>query len=72
MGTSYKNPWHNPSNSMYGPERYYTHAEPKEYKGFLIYERITGSCWDVVKDGACVTQRAGPNGARRSIDEQTP
>lgn len=53
---------------MYGPVMYSTEVKPKEYKGHLIYERIAGSVWDVVKDGVCLTQRAGPNGARQYID----
>ena len=40
-----------------------------EYDGFLIYHR-TPLVWDVVKDGACITQRAGPKGCRQFIDEQ--
>ena len=67
--TTYKNPWHKPLNPIYGPREYETNAKPSEYGGFLIYERISGICFDVVKDGACVTQLAGPNGARRAIDK---
>lgn len=29
----------------------------------------SGSVWDVVKDGQCVTQMAGLNGAKQAIDE---
>lgn len=65
----YKNPWHKPGKPELGPEFYETDVKPKEYKGYLIYERISGVCWDVVKDGQAVTQRAGPKGARRYIDE---
>lgn len=65
---SYKNPWHRPTQSHYGPAEYTTNAKPVEYRGYLIYERIDGHVWDVVKDGVCVTQRAGPNGARHAID----
>ncbi len=65
---TYRNPWHKPGKPEYGPPSYATHVAPEEYKGYLIYHRI--SCvFDVVKDGVCVTQRAGPNGARRAIDE---
>ena len=67
--TTYKNPWHKPTNPNYGPFEYSTDTKPSEYKGYLIYERIAGHCWDVVKDGACITQLAGPNGARPAIDK---
>jgi hypothetical protein len=67
--TTYINPWHNPRTNTYGPAEYVTDAKPTEYKGFLIYERISGHVWDVVKDGRCVTQRAGLNGARNYIDQ---
>lgn len=66
--TSYRNPWHRPDAPMYGPARYETTARPVEYRGHLIFERIRGTCWDVVKDGACITQRAGINGARSAVD----
>ena len=76
----YKNPWASLSDknsgkgyfeyneSMYGP--------PKEYKGYLIYHRIRstskgGDCYDVVKAGVCLTQLAGPNGARKAIDNKS-
>lgn len=68
--TTYKNPWHKLNNrELYGPEYYTTDAKPKEYKGYLIYERIACHVWDVVKDGVCVTQMAGPIGARNAIDK---
>ena len=69
--TTYKNPWHKPLNNMYGPAMYSTDAKPVKYRDYLIYERIPGTCWDVVKDGECVTQLAGPNGAKRAIDKLT-
>lgn len=65
----YKNPWHRPGRPEYGPPAYQTDATPEEYRGFLIYNRIPRHCWDVVRGGECITQRAGPNGARRAIDE---
>jgi len=71
MSATYKNPWHNPHTGMYGPPIYQTDARPVKYKGFLIYERIDGHVWDVVLDGVCVTQRAGPRGAREYIDDRT-
>ena len=64
----YKNSWHKPSQPMYGPEFYETDAKPVEVNGCQIYQRIHGQVWDVVKDGVCLTQRAGPRGARDYID----
>lgn len=67
--TRYRNPWHKPGKPEYGPAVYETDARKVDYKGFSIYQRIEGHVWDVVKDGVCVTQMAGPNGARSFIDE---
>ena len=68
MSATYRNPWHKPGNPSYGPAEYQTDAKPVQYGGCLIYQRIPGHCWDVVKDGVCLTQRAGPRGARDYID----
>ena len=54
---------------MYGPENYSTDEKPVLYRDHLIYERIEGCVWDVVKDGSCITQLAGLNGAKRAIDK---
>jgi hypothetical protein len=64
----YRNPWHKPGKPEYGPAVYsaYPGDTGTAYRGFLIYHR--GACYDVVKDGACVTQLAGPRGARDAID----
>lgn len=64
---TYRNPWHT-GKEEYGPAFYTTDATPTEYRGYLIYQRVRGSVWDVVKDGVCVTQMAGPNGAREAVD----
>lgn len=50
-----------------------TDAQPVEYGGFLIYHRVNhvnkdANVFDVVKDGACIGQYAGINGAKRFID----
>lgn len=63
----YKNPWHKDGRPEYGPIDYVTDVEPKEYRGYLIYNR-NPVVWDVVLDGVCVTQLAGPRGARDAID----
>ncbi len=70
---TYRNQSYSPGNPMYGPEFYETGAKPQEYRGHLIYNRIQGDpgrgVWDVVLDGQCVGQLAGPRGARDWIDE---
>lgn len=67
--SAYRNPWHNPARPNQGPRVYHTDARPIEYLGYLIYQRIPGVVWDVVKDGECVTQRAGLSGAKAFVDE---
>lgn len=67
--TTYRNPWFKPGKPEYGPAEYQTDVEPAEYRGFLIYRR-NSVVWDVVKDGACVGQYAGPNGARGFVDKR--
>ncbi len=52
----------------YGPAAYETHARPIEHAGCLIYQRIKGCVWDVVRDGVCIAQRAGPRGAREAAE----
>lgn len=67
--STYRNPWHRPFDATYGPAFYTTEAKPTEHAGHLIYQRIPGQVWDVVRDGVCVTQRAGPAGAMRAAEE---
>lgn len=64
----YRNPCWKPNGRGYGPEFYETEAKPVEHAGHLIYERIEGHVWDVVRDGVCVTQMAGLNGAKRAAE----
>lgn len=71
MSHAYKNPWHTPGNAIYGPAMYTTDAKPFAHAGCLIYERIPGRCWDVVKDGVCKTQRAGRRGAMEGAEMVT-
>lgn len=67
--TQYINPWFKSyMKTEYGPRYYTTDVKPTKYRGYLIYERIKGSVWDVAKDGECITQMAGLNGAKRAID----
>jgi len=68
----YRNPWHKPHNDAYGPAFYQTDAKPIAHAGHLLYQRIPGPvgrcCWDVVKDGVCIAQRAGRDGAMRAAE----
>lgn len=66
----YKNPFYSPNYQNSTPV-IQTDAKPIEYNGYLIYERIKGGCFDVVKDGVCLTMRAGLNGAKRAIDQKS-
>ena len=72
----YTNSWHNPRNI--GSRAYFeTDVIPTLYKGYLIYHRINSvssiesggaHIFDVVKDGVCISQYAGINGAHKYID----
>lgn len=75
MKTSYKNSfWKAGENNPYSKETLIhdtaTGGRPEEYKGYMIYPRWDrfALCYDIVKDGVCVSQYAGPNGARGAID----
>jgi hypothetical protein len=63
----YRNSFYNPSHG-HDPEFYETDAKPVEYQGCLLYQRIKGCCWDVVKDGVCIGQYGGRSGAEAFID----
>ena len=69
---TYRNPWHKPGQPHYGPEQYATDATPMQHAGCVLYERIpgpVGRCvWDVVRDGVCLTQRAGKRGAMAAAE----
>ena len=74
--TTYRNPWHKPYpqegwRKGIGPEFYESDSMPVEHRGFLIFQRqeFGYPIFDVVKDGTCIKQLAGPNGAKRAIDE---
>lgn len=67
---TYSNSFHNPLNRDSKPE-IICESKPVEYKGHLIFERIKGVCYDVVKDGVCIGMRAGISGAKRFIDKLT-
>lgn len=63
----YKNPFYSPKYDNSKPV-IKTDAKPVDYKGYQIYERIKGNCFDIVKKGVCVCMRAGLNGAKKAID----
>lgn len=63
----YRNPWHKPGVSHYGPEFYTTSVKPIDYRGFQIVHRFKHS-HELVKDGVCLTIRAGRNGPRQLAD----
>ena len=65
MKTTYKNPWYDPKNPNSRTE-FESDSEPTESNGCLIYIRqeFGYPVYDVVKDGVCVAQRNGPDGAR--------
>jgi hypothetical protein len=67
--TEYRNSFYNPTRG-HDPEFYRTEAKPIAYRGYLIYQRIKGACWDVVKGGVCVGQYAGRSGAERFVDQR--
>jgi hypothetical protein len=67
METSYKNSFYSPKFQG-STEVIKTEANPTEYKGCQIFQRIKGECWDVVKDGICIGMYAGINGAKKFID----
>ena len=61
----YKNPF------TTGP-KYFTGGKlVTEYLSYLIYQRWDkyDDVFDVVKDGVCITQLAGLNGAKRAIEK---
>lgn len=70
MKTTYKNPWYL-KNRTTSNATFESDAKPIEYKGYLIYERqeFGYPIFDVVKDGSCVAQLAGLNGAKTKIDK---
>jgi hypothetical protein len=72
----YKNSFYNKKdNNPYSPENFTYHPDTGDgvvyYKGFIIYARWDrfALCYDIVKDGVCVSQMAGPRGAKDAIDK---
>jgi hypothetical protein len=68
VSARYRNPWFSPMHG-HDPEFYVTDAKPVEWRGVFVYQRLKGICWDYVKDGVCLTQRAGASRYREVIDE---
>lgn len=65
--TRYRNPWHRPEDRNNGPEFFETDARPRMVAGLAIYKRLP-NCWDIVRDGVCICQRAGPRGAKEAAE----
>lgn len=73
--TEYINAFHNPKNTI-SQKVFITDVKPSKYKNCLIYHRINAfspvengaHVFDVVLNGKCIGQYAGPNGARKFID----
>jgi len=67
--TRYRNPWKH--NGQRYVDAFYEHnlAPVRVHRGFSIY-RIHDAHFDIVKDGVCITQRAGDTnkGLNRVID----
>lgn len=59
----YLNPWS--ADPTAKPEYFATTVKPVEYRGFQIFQRLPNS-HELVKDGVCLTQRAG-GGALKSL-----
>ena len=76
MKHTYRNGFHNSDNlhKSLGPEFFTTNAEPHEYRGFLIYERIpTAGKFkygeiDAVIGGLCIMTSCTVTGAKYRID----
>ena len=67
---TYTNPFH--SQQYQGSKPIITtNAAPEEYKGHLIF-KIHKTHFDVVQNGALVTQMAGLSGARAAVDRRQP
>ena len=58
MNHVYKNPW----AKSYEPQEYALSIEPFTHRGCQIFHVLPDQ-WDVVKNGACISQRAGKRGA---------
>lgn len=65
--TIYKNPWHD-GTPNYGPAMFrHQHKPLHTYNGVEVY-RIHESHFDYVKEGVCLTQRAGATKYKEVID----
>jgi HD superfamily phosphohydrolase YqeK len=64
--STYRNPWHKDTLVDKG-STFSTDKAPILHAGCEIYERIP-HCFDVVKAGCCITQRAGMDGAKQCAE----
>lgn len=67
MEITYINPWYK-NGQGYGPDCYRPDRKVDSINGFDIYYRA--GCFDVVQDGVCRTQMAGPSGYKDWIKSQ--
>jgi hypothetical protein len=67
---TYTNPFHSPQYQG-SKQIITTNAAPEEYKGHLIF-KIHKAHFDVVQNGALVTQMSGLGGARAAVDRRQP
>lgn len=63
----YRNPWFEALTNDADPREYVTDAKPTIYRAHLVYRRLP-SCFDVVREDACIGQYAGMSGAKGLID----
>lgn len=70
MTTTYRNGFYELAAPRKTVEFFTTSARPLQWAGHTIYQRIKGSCWDVVKDGVCVGMYAGLSGAKDCAEKR--
>ena len=63
MTHTYRNPWAAPHE----PQEYRKDVEPIEYEGCLIFHALKHQ-YDVVKNGVCISQRGGIDGAMKAAE----
>lgn len=61
----YLNPWS--ADPVSNPEYFESYAQPIDYRGFQIVRRFPKS-HELVKDGVCLTQRAGGGALKSLVD----
>lgn len=67
--STYRNSFHKSGQPEYGPAEYEASNNAEDYRGHTIYRR-NAVVWDIVLDGVCIGMYAGPNGARKAVDQR--